>query len=525
MLRTLASATFLLTFALVLVGPAPAANLSEPGRIFPLQEALFRGLERNFDLQSERLNLPIGSEEVTAAAARFDAVADAAVSAAGERTPTAATSFDDIYAQSRRYEAAIGLGKEFPTGLDARLALESSRLSSNATAPGLDPEYRTFLILDFTQPLLRDFGSAVNSTDLRLADQRLLQARFGYLDQAQRLAEAIELAYFELARTHELLRLRIESRELARELLAGNRDKFEAGIVPITEVQEAETAIAARDEQVVVARQQLETADNRLKALLAIGHDDPFATVLLRTEPLPGTGQAWPPLETALAAALKERPDLERQRRELASRDIRLAFFQSQKLPRLDLEASLGVNGLAGEIAGAETPGARANRGDYWHSLDQATSGDGYAWFAGLRFAYPLGNRAAVAGYRRAGHEKRQALYRLQGLENTVETEVRNALTAVERGFERVQVAERFQQLAAITLSQEMERLREGLTDTFRVLDFQDDVIEARVRQANALVDFNQGLSSLYRAMGANLQRRSILSPLEAKEETPHARN
>jgi hypothetical protein len=45
------------------------------------------------------------------------------------------------------------------------------------------------------------------------------------------------------------------------------------------------------------------------------------------------------------------------------------------------------------------------------------------------------------------------------------------------------------------------------------------------VRKANALVDFNQGLSSLYRAMGANLQRRHIIHPLEEKEERPHARN
>ncbi|MDO9079486.1 MAG: TolC family protein [Desulfuromonadales bacterium] len=516
MLRTTAPVTFLL--ALLLSGPALAANLAESGQILPLQEVLFRGLERNFDLQAQRLNLPIGREEITAESARFDLTADAAVSTSGERTLSAATSFTDPYGRRRQSGGTLGLGKEFESGLDARLALESSRLSSNAVTPGLDPEYRTYLILDFTQPLLRDFGRAVNTTDLRLADQRLEQARYGYLDQAQRLAEELELAYFELARSHEILRLRIESRELARELLAGNRDKFEAGIVPITEVQEAETAGAARDEQVVFARQQMEIAANRLKNLLEISHDDPLAVVLLRTEPLPGIDQVWPPLETALSTALVARPDLERQRLEIASREIRLAYFQNQKLPRLDLDASLGVNGLSGDAEAPATPGALANRGDYWHSLDQAASGDGYAWFAGLRFDYPLGNRAAVARYRQAGHEKRQALYRLKGLESTVETEVRNALTAVERGFERVQVAERFQQLADITLIQEMERLQEGLTDTFRILDFQSMVIEARVRKANALVDFNAGLSSLYRAMGANLERRNIVHPLEDKE-------
>ena len=516
MLRTTVPVTFVL--ALLLAGPAIAVDPAESGQILPLQEVLFRGLEDNFDLQAQRLNLPISREEITAESARFDLVADGSVSAANESTPSAAASFSDPDDRRRQYGATIGLGKEFHSGLDARLSLQSSRLSSNAAAPGLDPEYRTVLMLDFTQPLLRDFGRTVNTTDLRLADQRLQQARFGYLDQAQRLAETLELTYFELARSHEILRLRIESRELARELLAGNRDKFEAGLVSITEVQEAETAAAARDEQVVFARQQMEIATNRLKNLLEIRHDDPTAAGLIRTETLPGTEQAWPPLETALATALVARPDLERQRREVTSRDMRLTYFQNQKLPRLDLAASLGVNGLSGDVEDPATPGELVNRGDYWRSLNQAARGDGYAWFAGLHFAYPLENRAAAARYRRAGHEKRQALYHLKGLESTVETEVRNALTAVERGFERVQVAERFQQLADITLSQEMERLREGLTDTFRILDFQSVVIEARVRKANALVDFNAGLSSLYRAMGANLERRNIVHPLEDKE-------
>jgi len=82
----------------------------------------------------------------------------------------------------------------------------------------------------------------------------------------------------------------------------------------------------------------------------------------------------------------------------------------------------------------------------------------------------------------------------------------------VERSLERVGVAERFEGLAQTTLTQEMERLKEGLSDTFRILDFQDDVIGAHIRKTSALVDFNQGLTNLYRAMGINLKRYSIVA-------------
>ncbi|MFO7578141.1 MAG: TolC family protein [Pelovirga sp.] len=521
MLRTMAVLLFLLLAGAGLCGPVAAATTT-PAHLLTLEDALLRGLENNYQLRAERLNLPISRADITMETARFDPVADAGATVAAERQPTAAQGYDDGYARWRRYHAEVGLGKKFLTGLEARLALASERLGDSVTS-GLDPEYRTYLVLDFVQPLLRNFGTAVNSSDLRSAEQRHQQSFFFYLDQAQRLAAEIELAYFELARSREILRLRIESRQLAETLLRGNQQKFDAGAVPISEVQEALTAVAARDEQVIFARQQMETAAHQLKGLIDISPADPLADATLLTEPLPATEQPWPPLAAALDIALAQRPDLDGQRREITRRDIRLAFYQNQTLPRLDLEASLGVNGLSGDLSDPNNSAARSNRGDYWRSVDSAASGDGYQWFAGVRFEYPLGNRAARSRQQQAGHAKRQALYQLKGLERRVETEVRNAFTTVERSYERVAVAERFQLLADQTLNQEMERLYEGLSDTFRILDFQDKVIEARIRRTNALADFNQGLTSLFRAMGDNLERRGML-PDPAGEDFVHSR-
>lgn len=123
---------------------------------------------------------------------------------------------------------------------------------------------------------------------------------------------------------------------------------------------------------------------------------------------------------------------------------------------------------------------------------------------------------------RRAGLEKRQAVYGLKRLEETAEKECKNSLVAVKRSLERVGVAERFEELAQTTLTQEMERLKEGLSDTFRILDFQDEVIGAHIRKTWALVDFNQGLANLYRAIGTNLERFDIVAAMPEKE-TIHA--
>lgn len=482
--------------------------------VLTLQRALERGLGSNLDLRVEALNVPIGQENRVIEDARFDPAVDAAVSAQTQKTPTSSAFSGDDFSLQRRYEAEAGLSKKFRSGLDSRLGFRTSRANDNSTVEGLDPQYRSYLVLDLTQPLLRDFGAGVNTTDLRIAENRLQQATFGTLSRAQRLAADIEITYYEMAQAIQAYGYRIESRDLARQLLAGNQEKLDAGLIPITEVQEAETAVASRDEQVLAARQQVEMAGNRLKSLLEINRDDPMSREFLRTEPLPGTEQTFPAGDEAIALALNSRPELEQQRLEIVDRGIRLEFDQNQMLPRLDLDATLGVNGLSGEernidFAGNPT-GSNAQSGNYTDSVDRLAQGDGYEWFAGVRFSYPLGNREAKASHRRSGLEKKQAIYSLKRLETTVETEVIDGQIAVNRSLERVKVAGRFESLAETTLSQEMERLQEGLSDTFRILDFQDKVIEARLRKVTALGDFNKGLAGLYRAMGTNLERLDI---------------
>ncbi|MCB2184315.1 MAG: hypothetical protein KQH63_19990 [Desulfobulbaceae bacterium] len=51
-------------------------------------------------------------------------------------------------------------------------------------------------------------------------------------------------------------------------------------------------------------------------------------------------------------------------------------------------------------------------------------------------------------------------------------------------------MAQRFENLAQTALDQ-------GLSDTFRILGRQDDLIHAHIRKVNARTDFHKGLSQL----------------------------
>jgi len=502
--------------SLVLCIPAGAKPLKESvinGHVLSLSDALAMGMQRNLDLQAVKMNIPINTENVVVFESEFDPVFDASVSSLEEEIPTASQAFNEDVDHYTWTGADVGISKKFMFGLESHLAFETNRSRSNSTFYGLRPEYRDVLVLDLTQPLLRDFGMDPNTADLRISENQMRQAAYGYIQQAQNIGKDIEVAYYDLGNALAILRYRNKSRALALELVKGNQKKFEAGLVPITEVQEAQTALASRDEEIVFAMQQVEILSNRLKDLMEIRPGDPLYGDLFITDPVLGIDQTFPELDKALDIALKNRPDLQQKRIKVANQEIQIKYYSNQKLPRVDLGATLGINGLSGHGNSSSS-----YEGGYFDAISGMGKGDGHEWSVGLQFSYPIGNRAAHARYRRASQEKRQTIYRLKRMEGTIETSVENAMVTIRRSMERVKISERFEKLAAITLEQEMERLKKGLSDTFYILNFQNALIEAHIRKTTALFDFNKGLADLYLAMGTNLERYRIVAEINGKE-------
>lgn len=489
---------FLFTFALV---PASRAET------LSLRQAVILGMEHNYALRAAELDNERSEAGIVGARARFDITADLAAGAGGSETPIAASGLSDDVLKSNTSNAEAALSKRFASGLSASLGLETVRRDADSLADRLDPAYRTSLVLDLTQPLLKDRGTEVNTADLRIAQTRRGQAALGYLAQAQQLAADIELAYFNLAQAHEDSRSAALARDLAQELLAGNERKFEAGTIPVSEVNEAATAVAGREEEVLLAAQREILARNRLLALVDQGEAQmPQSWQVELPEPGP---DSEPSLEEILATGLAQRPDLQQARLEITARKIALVYAENQRLPRLDLEASLGINGLSGDDGNGSRYG-----GDWQDSLSRAIDRDGSTWYAGLRFSLPLQNHAAQANWRDAVAQEKQALYRLYNDEISVEAAIRAAHGTLALGRERLEVARRFVVLARTTLDQENRRLLEGLSDTFRVLTFQNALITARQRQVAAQADYQRSLAALHLAAGTSLERYDIIAAL-----------
>lgn len=480
-----------------------------------LHQALTLGMQQNFDMRIASLDVERAEAGVLGEQGSFDVTAELGLGVSRSELPADSTLTPDDSVFTKTASADAALSKKFATGMQTRLSLNGESSNADAFADRLDPAYRTYLLLDFTQPLLKDMGIKINTTHLQIARTHRQQAALGYLAEAQQLVAQIELAYFNLAQAEAEYRYATLAHELAKELLKGNQRKLDAGLVAETEVNEARSAVAGREENMLMAEQQVDLARNGLREL--IDHGEAQLPENLQAELPEIKPEQIPDLEQSLATGFAQRPELQQAKLELDVRKIALIYADNQLLPRLDLEASLGVNGLAGDDDGKVS----RYSGGWRDSAGRAFAQDGHSWYAGLRFSLPLQNRIARSQYRDAAAQDKQSLYRLRRVEVSVEMAIRSAHSSLALGQERLAVARRYAALAETTLNQETKRLKEGLSDTFRVLTFQNSLVTAKLREVAANMDYYRAQSGLALATGTNLENYDILAVLPHEGATP----
>ena len=173
---------------------------------------------------------------------------------------------------------------------------------------------------------------------------------------------------------------------------------------------------------------------------------------------------------------------------------IRLAFTANQRWPQLDLKASYGLNGLGGDTGA---------------SWDEIQDGEYESWTLGVELRVPLAggiqerNDLAAARLR-----KKQALLNLQAIEvdlaNSLHAVIRKVSGARERADNYGIVADFNEKL----LKTELSRLEAGKSDSRKVLEVEDDLLEAKIAALQSLVEYQQALIELELVSGTLLQNR-----------------
>jgi outer membrane protein len=486
--------------------PAPSAPAAQRVLELSLEDAIRLALQNNLDIERERYTPRIQHTEVGKARAAFDP----SIGAEGnvgetqflpttefltDRDPvTGIGAFEPVQRYELTGELTPFFRQKIVTGADYEIRFTNTFENISPTSSGnvsrtiVNPRYESRLELTFTQPLLKDFGISVNKTTIyqtelaeSIAEQQLLQT---ILD----IVFAVQDGYWNLVFRIQDLTAKRESLKLAQDFLEENKLRVELGTLAPIEVVQAETSVKTREGDVIVAEAAVEEAADQLKETLNVPASMGTWDLRLRpTDSPPFEPIAALSVEDQVATALANRPDFIQSQLDIASRELARDFARNQKLPRLDLTGAFDVRGFGGDTV---------------EGLDSLGNSKGHSWLVGLRFEYPLGNRFARNEFQRRDLELKQARVGQRRLKLTIVREIRQAVRDIVTASKRVEVTRAATKLAQTQLEAEQERFRLGLSTSFVVLDFQEDLTIARSNETQSLSDYNVALGRLDQLTG-----------------------
>jgi outer membrane protein len=185
-----------------------------------------------------------------------------------------------------------------------------------------------------------------------------------------------------------------------------------------------------------------------------------------------------PPADSAVARAVRERPEVRAAVEGDRAAGDRLAAIRAENLPTVGIFGDQGFSG-----------------GPYAHLLRT------YSY--GIRITVPV-----FDGFRRGARAEEQAAQlreaeaRERDLRQQVEAEVRGALLDVASGREQVAAARERLRLADREYAQARERFRTGVSGNADVVQASSSLNRARTRLVDALVSFQLARVALARAQG-----------------------
>lgn len=508
-----------------------------------LQEALAAAAENNPDIRVLRLDRAQQDARVAVARANFDPVLGAGVNASyneslGAVPPSSSNPnnpADPFYvsyftASSRRKSLELGVSRNLEWGGSVKLDYTAARGTSKPVysfipgAASLNPNFTSGITFSIIQPLLAGAGYDTASLNLRLA--RL--ARAGTLAESRESLQTrmieVERAFWALLAAQENYQVTLEARTLAQTFLGDTQARIKAGTIAQIEEVTAEAGVATNEETVITAENRWLSAMDNLRRLIAPGNPALF-TGEIHIDPPTAMSQPHVDMAAALQAAHSNRPARAGMNARAEEARLNAKAARRNRLPRLDLSGSYGGSGSTGPVDfqkrfSGDPNDPVENAGTGWSGANSQAFGRKLEnWSVGLNFTWAIGNRGPSAAYTDARIAQARAEAGLESYDAGLELEVRNAVRNYESGYKRVLAAQANRRLQERKLEAEKSRYQNGLSTSYQVLLFQNDLSSARSAEIAAITDYQLARSVLETATGNYLSYRNIiLTDLPAPE-------
>ena len=478
-----------------------------------LKEVIISTLSNNVSIKVEAFNSKVQKEAVTESLSEFDATIGLEL-ATNRKVQQLASAFSSPNKMENDNDIwDLSLSQKLSTGANYQFDFTNNRNKTNSKTAGLNPNYNSEFQLSLTQPLLKNFGIDINKRNVHIANNEVDISDLEFKNKVIDIISDVEKTYWDFVFSLRDLEVKQKSLERAKDFQKRVKSQVLVGTMAAIETLQAESEVASREEFLLVSQDVIEDNQDKLKNILNIDFSSPK-----------GLNPIYPSSEAniliqdinfdeVLKIALLNRPDYLAQKKDLKNKNIVVKYQENQIYPSVDLVGSLGVNGLSGEaitITSGTFQGTRAFGGSYGNSLTDALSTKYYDWEVGVKFSYPLGNRSAKSKLSASRLEKAKLILDIKNLEKKIILEVRESVRQLKTDAKRIKAATVARKLAEEKLKAEEKKFEVGLSTSFNVLEFQEDLAESQTNEIKTVIDYKQSRIRFRKSISSTLNYHDV---------------
>ena len=459
-------------------------------------------------------DIPLGKLQTSSAQIeqeRLDGMLDPRVAGriatSDEKSPTT-SPFAATQTKSSQFSGSITQPLSDGSTLTGSLNYNRTKLNYPATVPTafqstLNPIYSNQVDLTYRYPLMRGHGNPAYHELLNAASNDERSARWQVEMLKEGLAKQAVVLYYQLAIEELNLKIAVDAISRAEKLLKYQRSREQFGLIEKADRLQADALLATRRMEKSGAEAAVAQARTALNRLMTQGSERPISPIANEPVITPNELETLN-IDELIASATENRPIFNSLKARMEAANARLNAATDQHNTQIDLVGQVGSRALDGSSGKAFSKGFSLT--DRFISI-------------GVELSDTLNGKAAHAGIRQAELARQQVMLEKVQTTEAITSEISTVLNHLNYGNKTLKAAE--QRVIAETrkFNAEMQRYREGRSNTAVIVQFEGELRGAELQAALQKVSLQMSSQQLKLAEGTLLTQLLDRSTQVASED------
>jgi len=470
-----------------------------------LKEAILNALKYNLDLQVKMMDLERSSKSLVVSKGIFIPEFEFRFEhKENNRATSSILDGSEDVETSKTLNLSATISQKLGIGGTLSVNLNNTRSESNNIFTTVNPNLYSTLNFNLSQPLLKNFGTFITRKNIIIAQNDNKISQLDLKQQILDLVYQVEDAYWSLVyayRNKETVQMTLER---SRDLMKQNELKVKVGIIPQIDALDAQADVARNESSLIQAEQGIQNAEEKLKQIMNMSRNE---AIFVPTD-TPSIQQIKADFNAFLEEALANRPDIQQAKINLEKNNIEVRYSRNQLLPELNLNAYYYTTGAGGDqliTVGSPFTGDYQVIGviekDVWETLQETLSNLYKNYSISLNLKIPLSFATEKAQLAQARLNLKSAMLNLKKTENSIYSDVKNIIRALEMNEKLVEADKISQALEERKLKAEEKKYSVGLVSNYDVLQKQRDLILAQTNLLNSLKNYSLAVADVNRKL------------------------